>query len=104
MQTGNEQFSPVFILDERAETVGDFESPPVVNFCRRVAPKHARLLHFSPKKSIAIVGVRVDPCQRLKCSEKKSYAKLSPPLRRDSISGFAHMLRAALIGLPSAGK
>src|SRR5579864_3037705 len=53
VQTGDEQFAPMLILDERAEAVGDFESPPVVNFRRRVAPKHARLLHFSPQKSIA---------------------------------------------------
>jgi hypothetical protein len=55
VQTGNEQVAPVLILDGRAEPVGDFESPPVVNFRRRVAPKHARLLHFSPKKSTAIL-------------------------------------------------
>ena len=58
VQTGNEQFAPVFILDERAEPIGDLESPPIINFRRRVAPKHARLLHFSPKKSIAIVEKR----------------------------------------------
>jgi hypothetical protein len=45
----------VFILDERPEPVRDFQSPPIINFRRRVAPKHARLLHFSPKKSTAIV-------------------------------------------------
>ena len=54
-QTGNEQLAPVFIFDERAEPVGDLESPPVINFRRRVAPKHARLLHFFPKKSTAIL-------------------------------------------------
>jgi hypothetical protein len=48
----------MLIFDERAETVGDLESPPIINFRRRVAPKHARLLHFSPQKSIASVEDR----------------------------------------------
>ena len=34
VQTGNEQFAPVFTFDERAETVGDLQSPPIVNFRR----------------------------------------------------------------------
>src|SRR5262249_41408724 len=54
-QTRHEQLSSMRSLDEGTESVRDLEPPLLIDFGGEVAPEHARLLHFGPQKSTAIL-------------------------------------------------
>ena len=54
-QTGEEEFTAVLALEQGLKGIRHLESALVVDASRRVAPKHAQLLHFWPQKSTRIV-------------------------------------------------
>src|SRR5205823_14482641 len=45
-QTREEQFPAVLAFEGSTEGVGHLEPSLVIDACRRITPKHARLLHF----------------------------------------------------------
>ena len=57
-QAGHEDLPAMGLLDERAESVRDLESPLVIDFCRGVPPEDGLLLHFGPLWSTEMVGSR----------------------------------------------
>ena len=52
---GEEELTAVLILEKGLKGVRHLESALVVDASRRVAPKHAQLLHFWPQNSTRIV-------------------------------------------------
>ena len=53
-KTCQEQFAAVLALEQSAKSIGDLESPFVIDASRRVAPKHTKpllSLHFFPQNS-----------------------------------------------------
>src|ERR1700733_13108931 len=80
-QTREEKFAPVFAFAQGAKVFWHVESMRVIDTCRRVAPKHATLLHFWPQISTEIIGEGRLCCQCAKRKRSVGYVKLSPSNR-----------------------
>src|SRR5258706_15179199 len=70
-QACEKQFPAVLAFEEGAEGIRHLEPPLVIDASRRVAPKHAQLLHFGPLISTEILEDWLVYCQRKIHSARK---------------------------------
>src|SRR5262249_40862711 len=76
-QAREEELPPVLAFKGGAKPVRHLEPSLVIDARRRIAPKHATLLHFDPHFSTEIVGEPMCVVNA-KCRASVSYAKYSP--------------------------